>query len=72
MRLRHRGADVRHLRRSLPEAQDRAVLPVLPDRSGGVPCAWEAALHAVSSRALSVRTGGGGGVQRRRRIVVGS
>ena len=39
MRLRHGGADVRHLRRSLPEAQDRAVLP---GGGGGVPCAWDA------------------------------
>ena len=58
-----------HVRRSLPKAQDRAVLP---GRGGGVPCAWEAALHAVCSRALSVRTGGGSAVQRRRRTVVGS
>ena len=55
--------------RSLPEAQDRAVL-----RGGGcgVPSAWEAALHAVSSGTLPVRTGGGSAVQRRRRTVVGS
>ena len=58
-----------HVRRSLPKAQDRAVLP---GRGGGVPCAWEAALHAVCSRTLPVRTGGGSAVQRRRRTVVGS
>ena len=46
--------------------------PVLPGGGGGVPCAWEAALHAVCSRALSVRTGGGSAVQRKRRTVVGS
>ena len=59
---------MRHLRRSLPKAQDRAVLP---DSGGGVPSAWAAALHAVSSRTQPIRTGGGSGVQRGRRAVVG-
>ena len=46
--------------------------PCYPVAGGGMPRAWEAALHAVSSRTLPVRTGGGGGVRRRRRTVAGS
>ena len=37
LRLRHGGADVRDVRRSLPGAQDRAVLP---GSGGGLPGAW--------------------------------
>ena len=62
---RHVASTPGGIRRSLPEAQDRAVLP---GGGGGVPCAWE----VRSSRALSVRTGGGSAVQRKRRTVVGS
>ena len=40
-------------------------------RVHGMPRAWEAALHAVPSGTLPIRTGGGSGVQRRRRTVVG-
>ena len=46
--------------------------PCYPIAVVGVPSAWAAALHAVSSRALPIRTGGGSAVQRKRRTVVGS
>ena len=43
---------------------------VVPSGSGGgVPSAWETALHAVTAGTLSVQTGGGGAVQRERRVV---
>ena len=45
--------------------------PCYPVAVVGCRRAWEAALHAVSSRTLPIRTGGGSGVQRRRRTVVG-